>query len=289
MDRRSILQSIGTGVGIGAFSGIATAASDTDDHSSLDELDIRIRDLNVGDTRRYYETVRKSRAGEAMTAFLADRIDTRGSPETAGSGCVIVMAELTGTRVSAAGVPEHVRLTAPLRSSRGNTRDFVEFRLLKNDAVTAEAFVGGRAYKTHPALVHPNRDLDGRTADIDDRRAIVTALEWHQQVHSSGSGVRTADATNCDSSWTFENNSAACQLLSGLTAIAGAVLTIVPEPGTTAVGTVSIAGVLSGTCTVIDAVDQLVDDCNVNEITICAYQPCWYCTPQYYAYPSDCV
>ncbi|MDQ2050380.1 hypothetical protein RBH26_07760 [Natronolimnohabitans sp. A-GB9] len=281
MDRRSILKTVGTGIGATAFAGMATAAPTDGDH--LEKLEISTEKLKTGETRRLYSQARSSPAGEAMEAFLVDEqesVNGRGNS-------LINTKEMTGMRITGSEIPEHVRLKAPLRSSRGELQDYIELRVLQNDAVTAEALVNDRAYKTNPSLLSDNQDIGTSSGSSDSNQEVMTAIEWYQEMQSSGPSI--ANATSCGSSWTFENNSAACQLLSGLTVIAGAVLTIIPEPGTTAIGTVSIAGVLSGSCTVIDAVDQMVDDCNVNEITICAYQPCWYCTPNYYAYPSDCT
>ncbi len=58
MDRRTILQTIGTGVSMGAFA--SPTAATPKDADPLTKLEIEAEELQSGDTRQYYTQVRTS-------------------------------------------------------------------------------------------------------------------------------------------------------------------------------------------------------------------------------------
>ncbi|WP_440766392.1 hypothetical protein [Natronorubrum sp. DTA7] len=63
-----------------------------------------------------------------MEAFLRERYN----PGNGQDKNPVRIEDLVGMKIAGTGIPEHIRLKAPLNSSKCKIQDYVEFRLLEN-------------------------------------------------------------------------------------------------------------------------------------------------------------
>jgi len=259
-NRRNVLKSIGAGIGATGFAGLG-AASD-DDSTTEQTIDVRTETLSANVTNAYFGQAQRTETTRALNEFLREQ------------GLHADRTRLTGTRVNADFVSEHVSLKAPFQSSEDTTEGYLDLRVFDDSTVTAKAFVDGTAYVADRFTL--------RSAGAD----VMTELDREQLTQSA---VSTQVTRDCSATYTFNGDGYGCKILQGLAAVGASVLMLVPEPSSTAIGTVALAGILGGGCTLFEAVNKYFEDCDVGKLQLCVVQPCAVCTPSLYLYPVDCA
>jgi hypothetical protein len=259
-NRRSILKSLGAGIGASGLAGLGAASSD--DSTGGQTVGVQTETLSADVTNTYFEQAQQTETAQALEQFLTEQ------------GLEADRTRLTGTRVSADFVSEHVSLKAPFQSSTDTTEGYLDLRVFDGNTVTAKALVGETVYVADQFTL--------RSAGTD----VMTELDREQLTQST---VGTQVSRNCSASYTFNGDGYGCKVLQGLAAVGAGVLTLIPEPSSTAVGTVALAGILGGGCTLFEAVNKYFDDCDVGKLKLCVVQPCTVCTPSLYLYPVDCA
>ncbi len=65
---------------------------------------------------------------------------------------------------------------------------------------------------------------------------------------------------------------------------------LIPEPGSTAVGTVAVGTVLTGSCGLAESLEDLLNtDCEINSLGLCVTYPGVFSPPDTYVFPAgDC-
>jgi len=245
----------------------ATAAAKTTG-ADLPTLDVETEELDWFESFYAYRRALSSEAGQKMAEFL----DSEDSSTDE--------SELSGRRVTVKSGQDHTLLTVPLET--GNDHDLLELRVF-DEGVSAQAYVNGEGYMTTPTV-------ETKTASAG-AEGVIELSEWDGQ-HGAQRTVEPAASWDraCVASGTFDAGGPACTFLQGIAAVAGGILLLIPEPGTTAVGSVALAGILAGSCSIAQALENGLDlNCSITEIGLCVSIPSPVSPTGVYAYPAVCV
>jgi hypothetical protein len=131
-NRRNVLKSIGAGIGATGFAGLG-AASD-DDSTTEQTIEVQTETLSANVTNAYFGQAQRTETTRALNEFLREQ------------GLHADRTRLTGTRVNADFVSEHVSLKTPFQSSEDTTEGYLDLRVFDGSTVTAKAFVDGTVY-----------------------------------------------------------------------------------------------------------------------------------------------
>lgn len=256
-------------IAIGAFS---NNVSSQDNSGSITVPDIETVQLSRWSVLRSYAQARSRRPVAEMLEFLSNK-----------RGLNLEYRNISGFQVDGAEIQKHNVLRLPIHGDQNTGQEQklgrVEIREYDRSA-TAEVLLGDDVYWSSPNI---SSSLEGNSQNVAQNTDVVQALDWESRQDSNEIGL----ARTCMTDPTFDAGGPACTFVSGLTAVAGGVLMLIPEPGSTAIGVVAISSVLAGSCTIMKAIDEVVD-CNVTEIGFCITYPKWNSLPKAYLYPVDC-
>lgn len=269
-NRRDLMKKLGAGsTAVGGLSGSVTALSEAVSPGNIENLTTReaygylIKSMDYGPVNEM-----RSYLTEAKQA----RIDTSG---------------ISGKRITPESSPTHVLLMAPLRTPRGGGGQLV-VRVFDSTA-TATADIGGTVYKSNPDTV----GSDARIATTRDQ-GVVTAQEWIQRDDSNDDQV--AAQGDCDTTYgPVDAGGPLCSLVSGIALLAGAAAYVAPAPGGRIAGTFIVSSVVGGSCTIGEAIDDMLEGCNVTVVAICVNWNCHvdpisgvWCDTEVWFYSPDC-
>ncbi len=259
----------GSAAGFGAIPGLTAASDDAVETTGLSD-DVETTELSDGEARRQAGRAMGTGPVREMRKFLNER-----------SGVTIDPSEFSGSRVDPDAIPHE------FVSLHSSPQDGVTFGInVFEQTATVNVYFEDTGYTSNPSIV--GDDLTSTAVETDAN--VLTSMEWKE------AGVRTTasfPSRDCDLSGTFDTGGPACLAISALGAIGSGILFVIPEPGTTAVGTVGILSVLSGSCTIAEAIDYfLAPECNFTEIGMCLQYNCWldplvgvWCEVDAYVYP----
>lgn len=259
-NRRSILKSIGAGIGATSLAGLGTASSGSS--STGQPLGVQTESLSTDVTNAYFGQAQQMSTVQEMKAFLKQQ------------GLKIDRSRLSGTRVTADVVSEHVSLKVPFKSSQDTEDGHLDLRVFNETVVSAQALIEETVYVA-----------DQYT--LESAKSNVMSMLEHEQMKQAMPSAQFE--RNCSASYTFNGDGYGCKIIQGLAAIGAGVLTVIPEPGSTALGVVALGTILGGGCALFEGVNKFFSDCDVGELKLCVVQPCTFCTPSLYIYPSDCA
>jgi len=269
--RRSILKSIGAGTAtVSVMSGMSSANDTVEVNGQDPRLStIKTDSLQQRAEERAYEQVSSTQSGKDMIAFLRSNSYT------------IAEDDLSGKKISVDDGHDHTMLTAPIKSERrgGEATDVLVFRMFE-EGVTAHATIDGQGYGTIPA---GDKLHDSISTGTD---SVVPIAEIHRQARNIGD-VGPEWSISCLASGTFSATGPACTFLQGFAAILAGVLIIVPEPGSTVVGTAALSVILGGSCTIGRAIENATGCCSVFDIGICVGVPMPWNPAPVHAYPAN--
>lgn len=187
---------------------------------------------------------------------------------------------LTGVRVVGDEIRNHERLSLPIQPQRGD--NFVEIRIF-DDGVTAQALVDEEAYFIGPQTI---ADQSG----IGNAGAVIPSSEWRQGEMAGGEVRLQSFERECLAQGTFDAGGPACTFISGIAAVGAGILVFIPEPGSTAVGSVALAGILGGSCNIARALENGLNlNCEITEVGVCVSYPSPFAPYGVYTYPADCI
>lgn len=210
--------------------------------------------------------------------------------------------DVEGHRVSYRNGPKHIVLNTPLNHRNDNDAK-MSVLLSDEDAVLAgaSASIEGQVFKSNPDIIRSDiqsgDSVEAAAAGDDSDYDVVDAVEWEKHNYSAGeAGIMSAE---CENKATFDIGEPAprwvCEALAAAgTAIGsiGAVLVLVPEPGSTAVGLVTIgavSAVAGSSCVFADIIEDNVDGYDPRKLTYCMKYDCsgWVCKPKFIFYLGD--
>lgn len=196
---------------------------------------------------------------------------------------------LTGKKIILKDRPTHVLLSVPVTTTGGD--DGILLVRVFDETATATADIDGTVYKSNPDTIDSEVSIKSST---DESYGVVTAEEW--RTRSSPDDREVSVEIDCDTSFgPVDTGGPLCDLISGVAVLAGTAATVIPEPGSTALGVVVLSGAVGGSCQVGDAIDDLYNDCNVTEVKICVEWNCSldpisgvWCEPEVTIWSPDC-
>ncbi|WP_133412343.1 hypothetical protein [Natrarchaeobaculum sulfurireducens] len=286
--RRRVLKAIGASSIFAASSIGATTASET-------EYDIEKIELSSSEEKKYSREAFSNKAVEEMVEFLREEKSEE-----------ILKDDLDGYRVQITGdeeinPSEYVLLTTTINDSGD---EVFTIQVIEGD-VYVTAIVDGSGYKSNLETIDSDNDLSAQEKNPEGYN-VVDSLEWneYQEKKTDNNQIIMQSGMDCVRSFTFNTRVGTDDIPQWLcTAVAGAgglVLTLLPEPGSTAggVGVITLTATSTG-CVVTHEFD---DDSDIDlsdgvDITICleaymdcdinSYPPKVDCSPDLSAYVSD--
>lgn len=272
--RRTMLQKCAVScAGLAGMSGLAAAETDRKYAEELSE----------GEARRAFGTAMRRRSVRQMLSFLREQHDTRPDYST-----------VVGFEVDPDGAQAHTLLQLPLKTD--DTSDRLSIRMFDEDGQLVSSTINGSHFvirSQDEGIVTGDElasDRDGSVARSSPETTADVARKTNTADRSAG--------TNCDNKATISTESSVCDFLLALGAIGSGVLQLIPEPGTTVVGTVALANITGGGCNAIEWADKQLTDCHVTALTLCVNWECeiidltvgytMVCYPIVTAWPADC-
>lgn len=270
-NRRKLMKTLGaSSLAITGTSGIAAAETsaspgDTEELSKYEAYRYLLKSLE-------YEPVKE------MRSYL--RQEKRAWIDADG---------LSGTKIILEDKPTHVVLNMPVATTRGQEGTLV-IRVFEKTAI-ATVDIDGSVLKSNPDVV--GSDVSSTSSTGGDY-GVVTAQEWRERSDSNDGEVSIQ--IDCDTTYgPVDVGGPLCDLISGLALLVGTAASVVPEPGSTAIGVVILTGGTAGSCQVGDAIDDLYGNCNVTKVKICAEWNCSldpisgvWCDPEVTIWSPDC-
>lgn len=265
LNRRNLLKRIGiAGGSVSALSGVSAGESDSDGGFDKEKL-------TKGKAIQHYRKALSTEPVKEMKSFL-DEKDAK-----------VEFKSITGSRVTQPSGREFVAIQAGL-SGLGEYAQLTVHAFEKT--ATATAIIGGDAYKSNPDIVR-----SGKYSTQEDSPDVMPVKEWYEQTETKDQGV-SIQSRDCEYGGTFDVGGPACDFISGISVLAGSVFAVIPEPGSTIIGTALISGVLAGSCTASEAIDDILGGCNFTKIGICVQSSCrpdpiygYWCEYKAFSYP----
>lgn len=290
-NRREVLGKIAvTGTLAGSFVGSAAArrqrggedsASQGVGGQAVELPDVAVDTLGQRSAEEKLTAVRDTDVFTSMNSYLEDNYGAKIDP-----------TRVSGVEIEGESIYDHVSLTVPTRNRSNHEQ--LTVRIFERGEVSVQAFVDGSGYFVSQPRPGSPGDIDAQAASDEPggrKETIVPHTQWRPRQATSGS-VRAAASFSepCIASGTFDAGGPACTFISGVAALGGAILLVIPEPSTSATGAVAIAGALTGGCQIAKALENGLDlPCEVTEVGICVTIPTPWSPTGVYAYPADCV
>lgn len=264
IDRRALLKGLGISGGAATgFSGIVSA---------LNESDVAISSvrLSKSEAKKQFGKAMSTAPGRAVNKFVSQR-----------KGTGVERSGISGIKILPEDKPEFVVLTVPL-SGDG---DSVVLKVFDQTA-TGTVSIDGELYKSNP------KTTSGGVTSDETNAAVVPAEDWAE--YSQTADQVTTQGSNCTYSGSFDTGGPACDFLGGIALLAGAVMVVVPEPGSSIAGVFLISSVLGGSCLIADSIDDALGGCNFTRIGVCVKVRCftdplvgYWCDYAAEVYPVD--
>lgn len=269
-NRRTLMKTLGAGSltvsgisGTVAASGATVSPGESEELSTWEAYQYLLKSLE-------YEPV------EEMRTYL--RQEKRAWIDTDG---------LSGKKIILEDRPTHALLTVPLATTQGEEGTLF-IRVFEKMAV-ATVYIDGSVYKANPAIVDSEVSIAGST---EDDYGVITAEAWREHAGSNDRDVSIQ--ADCDIQYnSIDLGGGVCKILGGVAAFAGVVAYITTGPAGPVLGTVIISsGTGSGACLIGDGIDDLYEECNVSEVSICIKWNCNFiggsCDPSVEIWAPDC-
>lgn len=196
---------------------------------------------------------------------------------------------LSGKKIILEDQPTHVLLSLPIATTGGDEGTLL-IRVF-DETATATVDIDGTVYKSNPDTIDSEVSI---TSSTGESYGVVTAEQWREHSRSDNDGITIQK--NCDTSFgPVDTGGPLCKLVSGTALLAGTAATVIPEPGSTALGVVVLTGATGGSCTIGEAIDDLYETCNVSKVKMCVEYNCnldpisgVWCDPEITIWSPDC-